>query len=143
MNIAKHIICASLFLTANNILSSSSSSDETNFNSWAAIQPTRQTITDNYNFEVSMKAQTFGDSKKLMDFLNNSYSEEKRMELELSIRQVLRDGYFKYKTEKSLEKRPAKKINKTLPNPRRQKAQHKECERKRRKSSSSSSSLDQ
>ena len=142
MNITKHIICISLFLTANNLISSSSSSDESGFDIWAAIQPTRQAMLDDYNYEVCIKAQKLDDSKNLTDFLANSYSEEKKMELELSIKQVLRDGYFNYKIGKTPNNPPVKKINKTLPNPRRQKAQHRKCERSRRKNTSSSSSID-
>lgn len=133
MNIIKHLMCASLFSIVNNVISSSSSSDDINFKKWQEKSQIQQQMWDNYNYEVSMEAQEINDSKKLIDFLGESYSEERKKTLEISIAEALKDQYNKDKNQK---------INKTLPNPRKRKARINPCVQTKQKVTSSSSSID-
>lgn len=88
------------------MIGSSCSSDEMEFNSLLKPMSLKEMdLWNNYNYEVSLLAQAIQDPDKLIDFLGNAYSEEKRKSLMLSITIAMKDSEY-----------PPKKINKTLPN---------------------------
>ena len=86
------------------MIGSSCSSDEMEFNSLLKPMSLKEMdLWNNYNYEVSLLAQAIQDPDKLIDFLGNAYSEEKRKSLMLSITIAMKDSEY-----------PPKKINKTF-----------------------------